>query len=276
LDTLSAALAQARETVDAIDARVLAQHVLGRDAAYLIAHGERELSREEVQRLQQLVAQRAAGMPVAYLVGEREFYGRPFRCTPAVLIPRPETELLVELALLSAAGRPSRVLDLGTGSGCIAITLGAECAGSRVVGTDVSAAALAIAAENARLNRVTNVEFRTSDWYAALGASHYDLIVSNPPYIAGADPHLLQGDLRQEPRTALVGGTDGLVHIRAVVAGAGRHLVADGWLWLEHGYDQGAACRALLCAAGFVAVDTHRDLAGLARVSGGQWPERHD
>jgi len=272
MDTLSVVLAQARATVDALDARVLAQYVLGRDAAYLIAHGEEKLSPDEVQRLRQLVAQRAAGMPVAYLVGEREFYGRPFRCAPGILIPRPETELLVDVALQSAAGEPGRVLDLGTGSGCIAITLGAECAGSRVVGTDISAEALGIAAENARLNRVTNVEFRVSDWYAALGASRFDLIVSNPPYIASVDPHLLQGDLRHEPRTALVGGADGLVHIRAVVAGAARHLVADGWLWLEHGYDQGAACRALLCAAGFVAVDTHRDLAGLARVTGGRWP----
>lgn len=229
------------------------------------------LTPEQALTFEAMVSRRAAGEPVAYIVGSREFYGHEFRVTPDVLIPRPETELLVERALTYAAGRPGpRVLDLGTGSGCIAVTLALELAGAHVVAVDRSPPALAVAQANAaRLGAA--VECRVSDWYGALAPDErYDVIVANPPYIAGADRHLDAGDLRFEPRGALTPGGDGLAALRAIIAGAPAHLVADGWLAVEHGYDQAAACRALFAAAGYLDIASWRDLAGIERVTSGR------
>ena len=200
----------------------------------------------------------------------REFYGVQFHVSPAVLIPRPETEVLVDLALERIPlDRIDRILELGTGSGCIALAIVMNRPLARVTATEVSAAALAVARDNAR-RLDADLEFREGDWYAALGDERFDIIVSNPPYVAAGDPHLTEGDLRFEPGTALCDGSDGLASIRKIVAGAPAHLSAQGWLLVEHGYDQAAAARDLLTAAGFGMVRSWRDLAGIERVSGGQ------
>lgn len=270
---LDAALARARALIGAVDARVLMQQVSGLSAAGLIAEGARALSASELETFEALVARRAAGEPVAYLVGAREFFGRMFGVSPAVLIPRPETEHLIEMALrvLAEVERP-RVLDMGTGSGVIAITLALEKPGARVTAVDASSAALEVARDNAaRLG--AKVHFVESDWFAAIEDARFDLIVANPPYIAANDAHLGEGDLRFEPRGALTDqSVDGLASVRAIIAGAPAHLAAGGWLWLEHGYDQAAACRALLVDAGFTQVTSERDLAGIERASGGRLP----
>jgi release factor glutamine methyltransferase len=244
--------------------------VVGRDAAYLAANPDAGLSEAGQHAFEALVARRAAGEPVAYLTGEREFFSLNFSVAPAVLIPRPETELLVELALeCIPAAAPCRVLDLGTGSGCVAISIARHRPRTRVTATDRSPDALEIAAQNARALGVPNVDFRFGDWFGAVGGERFDVIVSNPPYIARDDPHLHQGDLRFEPRHALAAGADGLDCIRKIVHGAGVHLAAGGWLLFEHGYDQAERCRVLLSAAGLVEVFSRRDLAGIERVSGG-------
>jgi release factor glutamine methyltransferase len=221
------------------------------------------------ERYRHWLERRAAGEPIAYLTGACEFYGLEFRVTPAVLIPRPETELLVDLALerLPAAGR-ARVLDLGTGSGCIAVTLAHLRPQLEVWAADVSPAALEVARDNAR-RLLAPVRFRRSDWLAGQAGERFDLILANPPYVAAHDPHLSQGDLRFEPACALVAGEDGLDDIRRIVAAAPAHLAPGGWLLFEHGYDQARRCRALLAAAGFARVASWRDLAGIERVSGG-------
>ena len=270
--TLQAALAAARLRIGAVDARVLLAALTGRDAAYLIAHAAEEFAAEQALTYDRWVARRAAGEPVAYIVGWREFYGRRFRVTADVLIPRPETELLVDVAVSALRGRDApRVLDLGTGSGCIAITLAIECAGAHVTAVDASHAALEIAAANAR-ELGARVEWLHGDWLDAVAGRRFDLVVSNPPYIAGGDPHLGQGDLRFEPAMALTPGRDGLAAIRRIVADASACLAPAGSLWFEHGYEQGAASRALLESGGYVAIETHRDLAGIERVTGGTLP----
>jgi len=259
------ALAEAREAISASEARLLLQETLGISAATLAAHPERELRLDDAARFLALVRRRAAGEPIAYLVGRREFYGREFAVSPAVLIPRPETELLVDIgqAKLATCERP-RILDLGTGSGCLAVTL-ALATGGEVVAADLSAEALAVARDNAeRLN--ADVRFVASDWYSAIDGE-FDLIVANPPYVANGDPHLSDGDLRFEPATALASGSDGLTALRVIVAGARRFLRPGGWLLVEHGYDQGAAAVALFTAAGFQDVEQYRDLAGIVRVT---------
>jgi release factor glutamine methyltransferase len=256
--------------LDPREARVLLRAALGVDEAYLAAHPERVASAAERERFLAWVARRRAGEPVAYLTGKREFFGLAFKVTPAVLIPRPETELLVEAALARLAPQAAaRVLDLGTGSGCVAIAIACSRPRARVTASDSSRAALALARENAARHRV-RVAFVASDWFEALGGERYDLIVSNPPYVAQGDPHLEQGDLRFEPRAALVAGRDGLECIREIVQGARAHLAPGGWLLFEHGHDQGARARALLGAAGYAQPFTLRDLARLERVSGGR------
>lgn len=270
-ETIATTLAATRDRIAAVDARALLCHVLGRDRAYLIAHEGEVLIAERIRAFESLVARRAAGEPVAYLTGRREFYGLDFRVSPAVLIPRPETELLVELALERIPQDKScEVLDLGSGSGCVAIAIAMHRPRARVTATDVSSEALALARENAVGLGAPNVEFVQGEWFRAAEPRHFDLIVSNPPYVAEGDPHLAQGDLRFEPAGALVGGIDGLAAIRAIVQGANERLHAGGSLLFEHGYDQGAACRALLQNAGFGAIRSWRDLAGHERVSGGQ------
>lgn len=245
------------------DALGLMGHVLGRERAWLIAHDEHQPAAAEQAAMAALLARRAAGEPYAYLVGQREFFGLMLAVTPAVLVPRPETEDLVAWALTLP---PGRALDLGTGSGAIALALASR--GWTVTATDASADALAVARGNGeRLG--LRVEWRAGSWWHAVaGCPPFDLVISNPPYVAEGDAHLPA--LRHEPITALTAGPDGLADLRAIVAGAPAHLKPCGWLLLEHGFDQGAAVAGLLRAAGFAQVHTRPDLAGLDRCTGGQ------
>lgn len=271
--TIARALAAAERRVDALDARVLLCHALARDMAYLIAHRDDPLDPEQQRVFESLIARRAGGEPVAYLTGRREFYGLNFEVTPAVLIPRPETERLVELALERVAPDESAsVLDLGTGSGCLAIAIAHHRRRAWVTATDDSPAALAVARGNAAALGVTNVEFAAGAWWDSVAHRRFDLIVSNPPYVAEGDPHLVAGELRFEPRAALVAGPDGLDAIRTIAAGAGAHLRPGGWILIEHGFDQAERCRALFAQAGLADVRTWQDLAGRDRVTGGRRP----
>jgi release factor glutamine methyltransferase len=270
--TLGAALRDAGRRIDTSEARLLLAHVLGVPRSQLIAHGERALGPVQAEHFAGLVARRAAGEPVAYITGEREFWGLALRVTPAVLIPRPETELLVERVLaLLPEGETRDVLDLGTGSGAVAIAVARERPRARVAATDVSAAAIELARDNAARHRV-RIAFAAGDWFAAAEAGRFDLVLSNPPYVASGDPHLTRGDLRFEPRTALDGGGDGLDCIRRIVLGARARIRPGGWLALEHGYDQGPACCDLLERAGYEDVENYADLAGLPRVCVGRLP----
>lgn len=251
-----------------LETRILLTHALGLTRMQLITQSERTLSVEETNRLAALVQRRVDGEPIAYIVGTREFYGLSFDVTPDVLIPRPETELLVELAQqhLQPGGH---VLDMGTGSGAIAVAIAANRPDAKVTALDYSPAALAVARHNAALHKVT-IEFLQSDWFAGLGQRQFDLIVSNPPYIVDGDIHLSQGDLRFEPIDALTDHGDGLSALRKIIDGAGSHLRKGGWLFMEHGYDQSAAVRELAAAHGFAEVQSWKDLAGIERVSGGR------
>jgi release factor glutamine methyltransferase len=253
----------------AIEAEVLAAHALGIPRARLLADAGRALGPEASRRVERLFLRRRAGEPVAYLTGEREFYGLALRVTPDVLIPRPETELVVELALARLPNRAGRVLDLGTGSGAIAVALAHAAPDAEIVALDASAAALEVARENARRYGAA-VRFMLGDWFAGLAGERFDVIVSNPPYVARGDAHLQEGDLRFEPDEALVGGVDGLEAIRAIVAGAVAHLVPGGWLLFEHGYDQAERCKSLLAMYGYAEIASWPDLAGIFRVSGGR------
>ena len=267
--SLGEALARAATRIDRVDARVLLREASGATAAQLVAFPERALAPAAARCFLDWLARREQGEPVAHILGQREFYGRMFRVAPATLVPRPDTELLVELALhqLQRRARPA-ILDLGTGSGAIAVSLALERSDAELCAVDFSPAALEVAQNNA-LALGARVSFRLGSWFAPLGAQRFDCIVSNPPYIAENDPHLAQGDLRFEPITALAAGPDGLDDIRHIVMQAPRHLHPEGWLLLEHGYDQAPAVRALLEASGFKGVSSWRDLAGIERVSGG-------
>lgn len=266
---LDAVLREARERIDEVDARVLLAHALERSSAWLFAHGDDIIEADALDRFETLLARRARGEPVAYLTGRRAFWSFELMVSADTLIPRPETELLVELALERLpAGSESRVADLGTGSGAIALALAHERPQARVVALDVSAGALDIARANARELGLRNLEFRQGDWLQPLADERFDLIVSNPPYIADADPHL--DALRYEPAPALSSGADGLDAIRIIAGAAPAHLRSGGWLLLEHGWDQGDAVRALLQAAGFDSVETRRDLEHRDRVTLGR------
>ncbi len=270
---VDALLHEARPRLGGPDADLLLAHVLGRSRAWLFSHGDGAVEPAQSRAFEDLVARREAGEPVAYLIGRRGFWRFDLAVSPATLIPRPDTERLVELALERLpADAPLNVADLGTGSGAIALALASERPRARVVATDASTAALDVARANAVALGLANVEFRHGDWLAPLEGARFDLIASNPPYIADDDPHLAQGDLRHEPRSALASGADGLDAIRVIVAGAGRHLLPGGWLLLEHGWEQGGDVRALLDAAGFASVATERDLEQRDRVTLGQWP----
>lgn len=252
------------------EAQILLGHVLGVARAWLVGHGDEKADPSAAAIFRDLVRRRRTGEPVAYLVGKREFYGLDFHVTPEVLIPRADTETLIDSALEKMIlGASHDVLDLGTGSGCIAITIAHERPTTRVTAVDVSTAALNIARENAAAIGV-DVEFVQGRWFEPLASNRFDLIVSNPPYVATGDPHLQQGDLRFEPATALTSGEDGLTDIRDIVAGASAHLRTGGWLLFEHGYDQAGICRDLLLHAGFGDVISCADLAGLPRVAGGR------
>ena len=270
--TIAQALAAAQRALDGIDARALLRHALGVSDAHLIAHPAQALTDAQSELFSALVARRSAGEPVAYITGHGEFFSLELKVTPAVLIPRPETERLVEFALERIASDGAcRVLDLGTGNGCIAISIAKHRLLARVIAVDNSAAALAVARDNAQRHAVANLELLESDWFGALAGQRFDAIVANPPYVAAGDLHLKQGDLRFEPATALAAGADGLDCIRLIVASAPQYLNHGGWLAFEHGYDQAARCRELLAQAGFSDVFSRTDLAGIERVSGGQW-----
>ncbi len=256
-----------------LEAQALASHALGISRLQVITDAQRELPPADAARIDALAARRRQGEPVAYVLGRREFFSLEFEVSPAVLIPRPESELLVEFALERIEpGVPYRVLDLGTGSGCIAISIARHRRMAAITAVDESEDALAVARANVKRHAVSDLEVLRSDWFGALGGRRFDLIVANPPYVAAGDPHLAQGDLRFEPRSALVAGADGLACIRAIVARAPRYLAAGGWLAFEHGHDQAERCRALLEESGYTGVFTRRDLAGIERVSGGAGP----
>jgi release factor glutamine methyltransferase len=251
------------------EAEILLAHALDRSRTWLIAHASDELDTEVCARYERLVAARARGEPVAYLTGTRGFWTLDLAVGPAVLIPRPETELLVELALERIPhGQAFQLADMGTGSGAIALAIASERPQVRVLATDQSEPALEVARRNAQSLSVSNVEFAQGDWCAAFGTRQFDMIVSNPPYIAANDRHLAEGDLRFEPPSALSSGADGLDAIRQIIAGAPSHLASGGWLLLEHGYDQGEAVRKLLASSGFVEPETWQDIGGNDRISG--------
>jgi release factor glutamine methyltransferase len=256
-----------------LEARMLLQHVRpGLTHARLIADPDLPLTECEAMHFTQLAQRRLQGEPMAYLLGEREFYGRSFRVTPAVLIPRPETEHLVEAALQRVGHGPAKVVDLGCGSGAIAVTLALEAGDWQVQAVDLSIDAIAVARSNANQLGAA-VRFHQGSWYQPLGEQcGFDLIVSNPPYIEKHDHHLDEGDVRFEPRMALTDEGDGLDCLRKIIVGAPGRLKPGGWIMLEHGYDQGAAVRQLLQLAGLQAVETLVDLAGLDRISLGQMP----
>lgn len=269
--TISQALATAYRDIDRIDARLLLQFVLNAGHAFLLTYPDRVLTAQQLEAFLHLVQRRIDGAPVAYLTGERDFYDLTFKVNEAVLIPRPETELLIELGLqLIPSSRSCRILDLGTGSGAIAITLAKHRPHCEVTAVDLSSAAISVAQWNARNLQTHNLNFVTSSWFDELSGEKFDLIVSNPPYVADTDPHLQQGDLRFEPPMALSAGDNGLSCIHHIVDEAPDHLVSSGWLLLEHGYDQAAACRQLLQEKDFSNICSHPDLAGIMRVSGGQ------
>lgn len=256
--------------LDRLEQRILLGYALGLSRVELITQSKRAVSADEARRFAGLLKRRLAGEPIAYILGQREFYGLSFEVTPAVLIPRPETELLVELALGRLPGRGS-LLDMGTGSGAIAVAVACTRHDVSVSALDLSPEALTVATRNAATHKV-QIRFLQSDWYGALAEERYDLIVANPPYIAGGDSHLAQGDLRFEPASALTDHADGLSALRRIACGAKQHLKAGGWLIMEHGYNQAAAVRDLLTAAGLGEVQSWPDLAGIERVSGALLP----
>ena len=263
------------------EARRLLASLTGQPLTWFMAHGDDPADPDLAARFQALAERRRAGEPLAYLLGQQEFYGRPFAVSPAVLIPRADTETLVETALeqllLQRQQRravPLSLLELGTGSGIIAITLALEAPDTEVHAVERSPDALAVAQQNAKALGADRIHWHTGNWWQALACPRrFDLIVSNPPYIAAGDHHLQQGDLRFEPPQALAAGPDGLDDLRIIIGGAPAHLNPGGWLLLEHGYDQEAPVQALLRDAGFADVFTRRDLAGQPRVSGGRWLE---
>ena len=261
------------------EARRLLASLTGQPLTWFMAHGDDSADPDIAARFHTLAERRRSGEPLAYLLGQQEFYGRPFAVSPAVLIPRADTETLVETALeqlmlLRQQRRavPLSLLELGTGSGIIAITLALEAPDTEVHAVERSPEALAVAQQNAKTLGANRIHWHPGSWWQALASPRrFDLIVSNPPYIAANDHHLQQGDLRFEPPQALAAGPDGLDDLRIIIGGAPAHLNPGGWLLLEHGYDQEAPVQTLLRDAGFADVFTRRDLAGLPRVSGGRW-----
>ncbi|WP_136249175.1 peptide chain release factor N(5)-glutamine methyltransferase [Halomonas borealis] len=266
-------LADAGSPSARLDADVLLCHVLGVDRTWLYTWGDREASAEAEASFEALIAEREAGHPVAHLTGEREFWGLRLATSPATLIPRPDTETLVEAAL-ALAGESGRLLDLGTGTGAVALAFASERSGWAVTGVDLSPAAVALAAGNAARHGFDDVRFLVSDWFSALGrqddGERFALIVANPPYIADDDPHLARGDVRFEPHGALVAGDAGLADLRHLVVEARSYLCVDGWLLLEHGAEQAVAVREALTTAGYSEVASRCDLGGHERVSLGR------
>jgi release factor glutamine methyltransferase len=272
---LQRAAAKINSADGAMEARLLLQQVLGVNRAWLIAHANDALQTNRDGEFQALLARRLAGEPIAYLIQQREFYGLTLRVSPATLIPRPDSETLVDAALEKIphpSTKPITVLDLGTGSGAIALAIAHNRPQANVLAVDASDAALTVAEHNTSQLKLSNVQFALSDWYAKLAEQRFDVIVSNPPYIAQNDPHLSQGDLRFEPLSALTSGQDGLDDIRQITEQGLIHLMPQGWLMLEHGYDHGVAVRELMAQAGLVEIATRQDLGGNDRVTLGKNP----
>ena len=273
-DAITVRRALVQSSLAPIDAQALLAHVLKRDRAWLLAHPTEALGHAAANEFFALAARRHNGEPIAYLTGRREFWSIDLTVDPAVLIPRPETETLVECALrLLPNDRALSILDLGTGSGAIALALAQERPRARVIGTDISEAALTVARKNAERLAIRNVEWAIADWFDGFDVSdRFDAIVSNPPYVAASDPHLREGDVRHEPVSALVSGADGLAALRRIVSGACAHLVEGGAIVVEHGYDQAQAVRDLLEQSRFTDLGSFRDLAGVPRVATGRRP----
>jgi len=254
-----------------LDAELLLAHALGKSRSYLHTWPERELEAKPLERYQAMLVRRQAGEPVAYILGQQGFWSLELEVASHTLIPRPDTELLVETVLALLPSTPAALLDLGTGTGAIALALASERPAWRLTGVDRVPEAVALAARNGTRLKLANASFVASHWFSALAGQRYQLIVSNPPYIAAADRHLSEGDVRFEPSSALVAGADGLDDIRLIIAQAPDYLEAGGWLLLEHGFDQAAAVRELLSARGFSAVESRRDLGGHERISLGRF-----
>lgn len=270
--TIEQALIQAYQQIETIDARLLLEKVLKVNQAFLLTHSDRFLTSSQADHFFRWVAQRFQGVPVAYLIGEREFYESVFKVSGAVLIPRPETELLVDLALdRIPIDRDCNILDLGTGSGAIAISMAKKRPLSQVTAVEISDAAVDVARWNATNLKVNNIHFLLGSWFDELSDHKFDLIVTNPPYVAENNPYLKQGDLRFEPKVALSAGVHGMDCITHIIQSATKYLVNEGWLFVEHGYDQAAECRQLFAKANFANIGSYADLAGIMRVSGGQF-----
>lgn len=271
LDHASALLSRVSESAR-LDAEILLCHCLGKQRSFLRAWPEQQLNTAQTKQFWLLLEQRQQGQPIAYLTGEREFWSRTFKVTPAVLIPRPDSELLIELSLsLLPDKQACKIIDLGTGSGILAITLASERPLAEVVATDISTAALMVARQNAEQLAVGNVRFLDSHWFDAVTDTDFDLVVSNPPYIACDDPHLQQGDVRYEPESALISGEMGLKDIRLLAEQARDHLKPQGHLLIEHGYNQSLQVQSILKQLNYRQVDTHQDLSANPRVTSGIW-----
>jgi release factor glutamine methyltransferase len=254
-----------------LDAELLLAHALGKSRSYLHTWPERELDAPQLERYQAALARRQAGEPVAYILGQQGFWSLELEVASHTLIPRPDTELLVETVLALLPATPAALLDLGTGTGAIALALASERPAWRLTGVDRVAEAVALAERNRARLKLANASFVASHWFSALAGQRYQLIVSNPPYIAADDRHLAEGDVRFEPSSALVAGADGLDDIRLIIQQSPDYLQTAGWLLLEHGFDQAAAVRELLSARGFSAVESRRDLGGHERISLGRF-----
>lgn len=261
---------QMNSSTPQLDAEILLSYVLNKPRSYLLAYAEQPLAAKQQQYFDQLIARRQQGEPVAYIIGKKEFWSMLLTVTKDTLIPRPETELLVELILSLFPNQVINIADLGTGCGAIALALAKERPQWQIVAADQSLAALNVARQNADNLRLINVQFYQSNWYQGLPTQTFHAIVSNPPYIAIQDPHLRQDDLGYEPLTALVSGEDGLADIRTLITKAPGYLETNGWLLLEHGYNQAAEIQQLYKAAGFRNITLHRDLAGIPRVTSAQ------
>jgi release factor glutamine methyltransferase len=275
MSTIAAALAEALLPASAtarLDAELLLAHVLGKTRSYLRTWPEKTLDEAQAQAFERLIERRREGEPIAYLIGRQGFWTLDLEVAPDTLIPRPDTELLVETALSLRPDTPGKVLDLGTGTGAIALALAVERRHWQLTGVDRMPGAVALAERNRCQHAVENARFLCSNWFSALSGERFELIVSNPPYIAKDDHHLAEGDVRYEPRSALVAGDDGLDDIRLIVRQAPAYLQPGGWLLLEHGFDQAEDVAALLVAQGFQQVSSRRDLAGHPRITVGSYP----
>jgi len=254
------------------DAEILLEHVTGKARTFILAFGETKLTADQLAQLDELLARRKTGEPVAHLVGEREFWSLPLYVSAATLIPRPDTECLVEQALARLPATPARILDLGTGTGAIALALASERPDCQVTAVDVMPDAVALAQRNLERLALPNVTVLQSSWFTALADQQFETIVSNPPYIDEADPHLAEGDVRFEPRSALVAADHGLADLSHIIMQSRQHLVSGGWLLLEHGWTQGEAVRTLFLQAGYECVATCRDYGGNERLTLGKRP----